>query len=418
MAAARQRTVIAVVVFVLLGSLVAFGRWYETQHARTRAPPITTKQVLVHVTNTGDRGPGTLREALFIVAAASGPATISIDVPRIELETALPAMVNGHGVKVQGQSAGTEIDARALSSGPVLDVSGPDTTIEGLAITACPAAAVLVRAARFHLSSVTVTSCDVGVDVAENASQILLDGNHFTKDRIGIRFAASGHGSAVARSEFTDDKDAGVWAVRSAPDSHDEPLGIHDNKFIGNGTGVVAGNIPVLIEHNDFINATEAGVHVVGSGAVVRGNHANGGAAMGIVAEGARGAIIEANELEGLAAYGVMVRNSSKVLVRSNKLNNCGYGFAFVLGDRQGASTAVDNTIIEPKFNGIDVVGDSPILRRNNVMRPRAFALHVEDFQPPGGGERVQSKPFLDNNTFEKPFIGGKATTAAAPHVR
>jgi hypothetical protein len=413
--AARQRTVVAVIVFALLAILVAFGRWYETQHARAQAPPIATKQVLVHVTNTGDRGPGTLREALFIVAATSGPAAISIDVPRIELETALPAMVNGHGVKVQGQAAGTEIDARALSSGPVLDVSGPDTTIEGLTITDCPAAAVLVRAPRFHLSSATVSSCDVGVDVAENASQTLLEGNRFAKNRVAIRFAASGHGSAVARNEFADDKDAGVWAVRSAPDSHDEPLGIHDNKFIGDGAGVVAGNIPVLIEHNDFINATDADVHLVGRGAVVRGNHANGGAAMGILAEGADGAIIEANELEGLAAYGVMVRNSAKVIVRSNRLNNCGYGFAFVLGDRQGASTAVDNTIIEPKFNGIDVVGDSPILRHNHVLRPHAFALHVEDFQPPNGGERVQSKPFLDDNTFEKPFIDGKATAAAAP---
>ena len=47
----------------------------------------------------------------------------------------------------------------------------------------------------------------------------------------------------------------------------------------------------------------------------------------------------------------------------------------------------MENTIIEPKFNGIDVVGDSPILRRNQVLRPRALALHVEDFQPPSGHE-------------------------------
>jgi hypothetical protein len=77
-----------------------------------------------------------------------------------------------------------------------------------------------------------------------------------------------------------------------------------------------------------------------------------------------------------------------------------------VLGDPQNPSTAVDNTIIEPKFNGIDVVGDSPILRRNHVLRPRALALHVEDFQPPNG-QKVQAKPFLDNNAF------GTADTAA-----
>ncbi len=414
--APRHRTVVAVGVFVVLAVLVAAGRWYESQHIRPQQ--IAARQVLVHVTNAGDRGPGTLREALFIVAGTNAPAGISIDVPRIAIETALPALVNGHGVRIQAQAGGSEIDARALSSGPVLDVSGPDTTIEGLSINGCPAAGILVRTTRFRLSSASISACDVGVDIAENASQTLLDRNHFAHDRIGVRFAASGHDSAVTNNEFTDSKDAGLWAVRSAPDSHDEPVGIHDNKFTEGGTGVVAGNVPVIIEHNDFINAKEADVHLVGNGAVVRGNHINGGAAMGIVAEGARGAVIEGNELEGLAAYGVMVRNSANILVRSNRLHNCGYGFAFVLGDAKGATTVVDNTIIEPKYNGIDVIGDSPVLRRNQVLRPHAFALHVEDFQPPAGGDRVQSKPFLENNSFDKPAAAGKPNAADTAQLR
>jgi hypothetical protein len=412
----KQRVTVAVVVFLVLVAVVVAGRWYGTQGTATKA--LASKEVLVHVTNAGDRGPGTLREALFIVAATNGPAGISIDVPHIVLESALPALVNGHGVRIQAQSPGAEIDAKALNSGPVLDVSGPDTTIEGLTISGCPAAAVLVRTTRFHLSLATVSSCDVGVEVAENASQTLLDRNHFAQDRVGVRFVASGHGSAVTNNEFSDNKDAGLWAVRSAQDSHDEPLGIHDNKFTENGSGIVAGNVPVVIEHNDFINAKDAVIHLVGKGAVVRGNHINGGASMGIVAEGAHGAVIENNELEGLAAYGVMVRNSSNVMLQSNRLHNCGYGFAFVLGDAKGASTAVDNTIIEPKFNGIDVVGDSPILRRNQVLRPHAFALHVEDFQPPAGGDKVQSKPFLENNTFEKPAAVTKATAANPAQLR
>jgi hypothetical protein len=72
---------------------------------------------------------------------------------------------------------------------------------------------------------------------------------------------------------------------------------------------------------------------------------------------------------------------------------------AFVLNDARSPSTAVENTVIEPKFNGIDVIGDSPILRRNHVLRPHALALKVQDFQQPGGGT-VVAKPFLDNNAF------------------
>jgi len=409
--AIKRRSIVAIGVFALLAVLVAVGHWYETRQVKPTASG--EKDVVVHVTNAGDRGPGTLREALFIVAAATGPRTISIEVPAIRLETALPALVSGHGVKLVGQASGTQIDAQVLNAGPVFDVSGPNTAIESITISKCPAAAVLVRAVHFRLSSSNIEGCDVGVEVAENASDTLLERNHFTRNRVGIRFSASGHNSAVANNEFKEDKDAGLWAVRSATDSHDDVIGIHDNKFTEDTAGIVAGNVPVLVERNDFINAHESGVHVVGANAVIRGNRINGGASMGIVAENARGAVIDENELEGTTAYGVMVRGSSNTLVRSNRLHNCGYGLAFVLGDAHGASTAVDNTIIEPKFNGIDVIGDSPILRRNQVLRPHAFALHVEDFQPPGG-QKVVSQPFLDNNNFGNSPIGGNGATVAA----
>jgi parallel beta-helix repeat protein len=246
----------------------------------------------------------------------------------------------------------------------------------------------------------------------------LLERNHFLKDRIGVRFGAAGHNSTVANNEFAENKDAGLWAVRGVPDSHDAVISIHDNKFTADGIGIVAGNIAVLVERNDFIRARDSDVHLVGAGAVIRGNRISGGASMGIVAENARGAIIEGNELEGITAYGVMVRGSSNTLVKANRLHNCGYGLAFVLGDVHGVSTAVDNTIIEPKFNGIDVIGDSPVLRHNEVLRAHVFPLHVEDFQPPNG-QKVHSQPFLDANNFANNMVTADSATVAAqanPH--
>lgn len=409
-----HRLTAAIVVFVLLGGVVVLSHRRDTQ--RVLPSPAVEKAVQVHVTNAGDRGPGTLREALFVVATATGPSSISIEVPKINIETALPAFVNGHGVRLLGAAAGVQIDAQALGAGPVFDIAAPNVSIDGIAIRNCPGAGILVRAVRFRLSASTIAACDVGVDVVENTSDTLLERNHFVKVRLGVRFAAAGHNSAVANCEFTENKDAGLWAVRGAPDSRDDVIAIHDNKFMQDGIGIVAGNIPVLVEHNDFINARAAEVHLVGAGAVIRGNRINGGASMGIVAENARGAIIDDNELEGIATYGVMVRGSSNTLVRANRLHNCGYGFAFVLGDAHGVSTVVGNTIIEPKFDGIDVIGDSPILRRNQVVRAHASALHVEDFQPPNG-KKVQAQPFLDNNNFDNSSPGRSATVAAQPSV-
>ena len=406
-----RRLIAGIVVFALLGVVVAVVHWRDTQRVRPAAA--VQRAVQVHVTNADDRGPGTLREALFVVATATGPTSISIEVPNINLETALPAFVNGHEVRLLGPASGVQINAQALGAGPVFDIAAPNTSIDGIVIRNCPGAGILVRAVRFRLSASTIASCDVGVEVAENTSDTLLERNHFVKVRLGVRFAAAGHNSAVANNEFAENKDAGLWAVRGAPDSHDDVIGIHDNKFTQDGIGIVAGNISVLVERNDFINAREADVHLVGAGAVIRGNRINGGASMGIVAENARGAIIDDNELEGIATYGVMVRGSSNTLVRANRLHNCGYGLAFVLGDARGVSTVVDNTIIEPKFDGIDVIGDSPILRRNQVVRPRASALHVEDYQAPDG-KKVQSQPFLENNNFDYSPAGRSAATVAA----
>ena len=40
----------------------------------------------------------------------------------------------------------------------------------------------------------------------------LLEHNHFLKNRVAVRFAASGHNSTIANNEFMEDKDAAIWA--------------------------------------------------------------------------------------------------------------------------------------------------------------------------------------------------------------
>ena len=68
--ATKRRSLIAIGVFVLIAIAVAAGRWYQMQHAAPQSSG--AKAVIVHVTSGDDRGPGTLREALFVVAAATG----------------------------------------------------------------------------------------------------------------------------------------------------------------------------------------------------------------------------------------------------------------------------------------------------------------------------------------------------------
>lgn len=401
-----RRSTISIGIFLLLGVFVLLGSWYESRNA---TPGRTADSVAINVTNGADRGPGTLREALFIAASADGEARIAIRVKKISLASALPPLVNTRGIRLIAAEPGAEIDASALAAGPALDIAGANASIEGLAIRNCPSAGILLRAEHFQLQSTTIEACDVGVDVAENAGEILLEGNRFANNRLGLRFAASSRNTSVVRNEFSGQREAGIWAVRSQPDLRNAAINIRDNRFAQERIGIIAGNVSVLVERNELLDSREAAVQVIGAGAVVRANRISGGAAMGIVAENARAAVIDNNEMDGLTAYGVMIKTSSDSLVRGNRVHNSGYGLAFVLGAARNPSTAIDNTIIEPKFNGIDVIGDSPILRRNHVLRPRAQALKVSDFEP-AGGPKVRSQPLLEDNQFD----AGGATLAAS----
>ncbi|HEY1892183.1 MAG TPA: right-handed parallel beta-helix repeat-containing protein [Steroidobacteraceae bacterium] len=402
----RTRSVVSIVVFLGVAALIVAGWQYEAQRAGHES---LSNTVAVSVTSGADRGAGTLREALFVIATAPGPARISLDVPKISLQTALPPIVNGHGVHIVTRQGGSEIDARGLGGGPVLDVAAPNVSLDGLVIRNCANEGILVRAVHFSLENTTLESCDVGVDVAENAQDLLLENNHFLNDRLGLRFAAASPDSTVAANQFAGEQQAGLWAVRGATDLGSGTISVRENRFDNDHNGIVAGNISVLIEQNEFTSPQAAAIDLVGAGAVVRDNRVSGGAAMGIIAEGVQSAVIQQNELNGLGGYGIMVRGSSNTLLQANRLTDCAYGMAFVLGNSRSPSTAVDNVIIEPRYDGIDVVGDAPILRRNHVVQPHAFALRVEDFNGPDG-RRVVSAPFLDHNSF------GPASAIAVIH--
>ncbi len=412
---AKQQLAFAVVT-VLLVAVVALVSW--SSRSRPPAAGAASGDVTVRVTSPDDMGPASLREALFIAASARGRASVLIVARKVTLKTALPPLMNPHGLQLSAQPPGAEIDAQALAGGAVLDVVGPNTSVEGVTLRNCPGAAVLLRAAHFHMHASVVDSCDVGVEVAANAVDILLEGNRFTNDRIGVRFAAANPDAAVVGNTFARARAAGLWAVRGDPGTPaDNAIRVHDNRFTDDRSGVVAGNIPIAVEHNEFAgNGPDAAVHLLGAGAVVRSNRIAGPAAMGIVAENARGALIDGNELTGLSSYAVMLRSSAGAMLRANRIAGCGSGLAFVLGDPDHPSTAIGNTIADAKLNAIDVIGDSPLLKDNQVVRPQALALRVTDYAQ-SGAPRVPAHPSLQGNNFRANTVGTisevEPTTAA-----
>jgi hypothetical protein len=397
----RRRLWITLLVVILLGAFVVLARWYAP---RRLTPALSPQSLTLAVISGADRGAGTLREALFTADAAASPASIQIRVPTITLQSALPPIVNPHGIRIGPAdgltSGGVHIDARAISAAtPVFDVDAERTVLADLSIQGCAGTAVLVRAARFTLSGTSISACDVGVEIATSAGRIALERNHFEHDRIGVRFTAPSPDSELVKNEFAANE-TGLWMVASQAAQGSAArgsLGVHDNQFVADRTDIVVGNLPALVEQNEFDSVRESAIHIVGAEAVVRRNRISTGSAGGIVVENAPGAIIEANELDHLQGYAILLRGSSDSLVRDNRIQSCGYGMAFVLGDAHRPDTAVDNTIIDLKYNGIDIIGDSPILRGNHVLQARVMPLHIVDFSPPQG-PTVHSQPLLEKN--------------------
>ncbi len=401
----------------LLAGLAALGSRHGGPHAKPapRAGPMHTV-----VSSGADRGPGTLREALYKAAGAPGRATIDIRADTIELKTALPPLVNPHGIDITAGNQHTQIDAHQLGGGPVFDVDAAHSSIVGITIRNCPAAAILVRAGDFRLDSATIESCDVGIDAAENTAGIELQNNQLINDRLGVRFAAARSGMTVVGNRFDGDSGAGIWAVRGVPDPATVPaIAVRGNQFHNNRIGIVAGNLPMVIERNLFTDAQESAIHVIGAGVTVSANHVSRGTSMGIVAENARATVVTNNDLDHLGAYAIFVRGSSGTLIKDNRISSGGYGMAFILGDAAHPNIAVGNLIVDQRYDGIDVLGESPVLRDNRILQAKSMAIRVENFKPPDRAQ-VIAHPFLDGNvvTAAGAALGAppqRAATASLP---
>jgi Right handed beta helix region len=402
----KSRTTGALAVLALLLAFAALSRWYGPMRSM---PVLDSKRASIKVIATADSGPGSLREALFAADTAPGAASVLIEVDHIVLESALPPIVNAHGVQIVGPAAGVDIDAHGMPpTAVVLDIDADKVTVSRVAIRHCPGVAVLVRARSFRLADSTIEACDVAIDIAANASEVTLEHNHLNSNRIGARFAAASRDSEVVKNEFSGSNGAALWLVASQlSGASDAAIKVRDNQFNGDREGVVLGNVPALIEHNDFSAMREAAVHVVGDGVVIRNNRVLSGAAAGLTVENASDVLIEANDLTHLDGYGVLLRGAANALLRSNRIHSCGYGIAFVLGDPHKPSTATDNMLIDLKYDGIDVVGDSPVLKGNQVLQARVVPFSVQDFTQPNG-QTIHSQPLLEKNQFQT------ATTAAA----
>src|SRR5258708_12761156 len=109
-----KRIAVALGLFLLLGVLALVGRSHYSAPAASGADALS-----VNVTSPEDLGPGSLREALFIVAAATGKPNVLIKTRRIVLRPAPPPPTTAHALPIAAHQPTTETTAHAPAGRPL-----------------------------------------------------------------------------------------------------------------------------------------------------------------------------------------------------------------------------------------------------------------------------------------------------------
>lgn len=368
---------------------------------RRPLPPQLTADIDVFVTSSRDGGTGSLREAIFTADRARDRVRIEIRAGRgpIVLETALPPLVNPEGVVVEAPY-GAEIDGTRLPAGALLDIDSPRSEISGLELRGGAGQGVLVRSKRVTLRGLTLTGFEEGVHVLEGAGNVTVQGSRFEKNGTGIGVDPDVPSVDLHDNTFRGHDKAAVWAVSPSPASRyaDTTLRVRQNRFEEDRLSIVLINVAARVEGNQFQRPIEAAIYATGS-PVLRGNRVDASQSVGIFADDVDAAVVEENEVSNSLAVGILVRQSRSAELRRNKVFGNAYGIAVILDRESRPSLVAENLVLNQRFDGLYVVGSSPVVQANRILGNRLAGLRALDYIPLQG-PRVVGDPVLRDNVL------------------
>jgi hypothetical protein len=351
------------------------------------------------VTSDADSGPGSLREGILAANRADGPAHIRLPPRRLTLKTSLPPIVNPHGVAIAG-APGSEIDGAALSAEPMLDLLAPGSRLQGLTVRNASGDGIRVHSPRVHLDTVGFVACGTGLRVLSGAHGVAVARSRFERNRVGLSIEGGAMQASVRSSEFRGHEQAAIWAVSAKPATQTD-LSVRHCRFDHDNIGVVAWNVRAHLEDNDLWSARDAAIFISGRENVVQGNRVRGGQRYGICVVAADASTVSGNETDGNRAVGLLVRDTLNTVVRDNRVYGNGYGIVLLFGDARRPTTVLNNAVWNQAYDGLYVIGGSPVLTANELRVNRGAGVRIDDFVDRHGRER-RSDPLLRDNALDR----------------
>ena len=362
------------------------------------------------VSSARDAGPGTFRDAILAADRLTTRAHIIITAKRITVESALPALVNPHGVDIDAASGSGTIDIGRQEAGAGLQVNSQTATVRGLRFVNAHVSGIIVNAPGVRLDSLTLTDSKVGILLSAAARDCIIRTSIFERNETGVLAEAGVRHVSILSSIFRGNTRAGFWLVAAAEKDGTaaqssragapggERVRIADSVFEGNAIGAVIANQPTLILKSRFIGNRQSAVLILGGAARLEESEIreSGGTAVAVISGTA--VVLAHNRLSGNLSIAISVRDSD-VAIQSNTLARNGLGIVSIISQAALIPAIGDNLITETAGDAITLIGGAPLLQRNQILRNHGAGLRVLDLVQGTGG--LKATPRLDANVIK-----------------
>lgn len=394
---------------LMVFSLLCLGTAVTLRNFRPAMAGKPSVDVLL-VTSEADAGPGSLRDAILAADRLSTRAHIVVSAKNIATESALPALINPHGVDIDTAGGAGNIDAQHQTPGAVLQIMAPASTIRGIRIAHAHTAGIVVNAPGVQLDSIAVTDSKAGILLGEAASGCVIRATTFERNETALTAEGEVRDVTVLGSTFRGNTRAGFWFVSSSgKQAADAPhagvsgavreqVRILDSLFETNGSGMVIANRPTLVQRSRFVANRESAILILGGAARVEDSEIRetGGDAISVTS--AYPVTLAHNSLRDNPGTAIMVRDSG-VTIERNALEHNGYGIVSIATAKSLAPVIRDNFITGTKADAITLIGGASTLTHNRLLKNGAAGLRTLDLVTVRG--EVKATPQLDANVIE-----------------
>lgn len=384
-------------ILVALGALAGLGKFVES--ARDADDAGFPREIAV--TSSLDRGPGSLRTALFMAMRAPHPVTIRIEAPRIDVEVPLPPVVARHGLTVAGDSRDETLLRRTGQVDepvPLLDIVAEDVALRDFALDAGGGIGIEVRGARTDIAGIGIRNASFGI-LGTDVDGLSVRDSVFSASDYGVRLGGESAVVALTDNEFRDHRSSAVWIVMAG-----EPLaGINEvrvagNRFVGGRDGLVAANVVIDVRGNRAEGFAGSGFMLLDAQATVSDNRLIGSRGVGMQLRQLRNSNVAGNEIARHEQVGLLIVDADGLQVSDNEVYNNGYGIVAV-GLQPISATLRNNSVIGQTIDGLITIGATPLLDGNHALRNRQAGIRILDLLYPDA-RIVEAVPRLANNVL------------------